>query len=161
MEWVSRENLAAVDRMLAQPDPAATLRIRMLGKDQARLLLRYQAAEQNRFYYENWEIVQMVLAAVFFFFLLFGTGEGKTPLVLALLLLVAVLLQRFLLTPELNGLGKQLDFGSPVTVATERARFRMTHVGYTVTEIAKWSIQVILAGVLIGKSRSRRREAGA
>src|SRR5690348_7945786 len=79
MEWVSRENLAAVDRLLAQPDPAAAVRIAMLdktlGKNETRLLLRHQASEQNRYYYELWEIVQLVVAAGFFFFLLFGTTE--------------------------------------------------------------------------------------
>ena len=159
MEWVSRENLAAVERLLAQPDPAAAVRIGMLdktlGKSETRLLLRHQASEQNRYYYELWEIVQLVLAAAFFFFLLFGTSEGKISLALALLLLVLVVLQRFLLTPELNGLGKLLDFGNPASMTGERERFRVTHAAYTAMELAKWGLQAALGAILIARGRGR------
>ena len=165
MEWVSRENLAAVDRILAQPDPAAAVRIAMLdktlGKNETRLLLRYEASEQNRYYYELWEIVQVVLGAVFFFFLLFGTSEGKISLALALAMLVLVLFQRFLLTPELHGIGKLLDFSNPALVAGERERFRVTHAAYTTMEVAKWGLQVVLGALLIGRGRGKSVDANA
>src|SRR5579872_175115 len=88
MEWMARENLLAVDRMIAQPAPAATLRIKLMGKEQAYLLLRYQANEENRYCYEVWEGMQVALSAVFFFFLLFGTTEGKVSLALALAMMI-------------------------------------------------------------------------
>ena len=165
MEWVSRENVAVADRILAQPDPAAAVRIAMLdkaiGKNETRLLLRYEASEQNRSYYELWEIVQVVLAALFFFFLLFGTTEGKVSLALALTLLILVLLQRFLLTPELSGLGKLLDFSNPALVGGERERFRVTHAAYTAMEVAKWGLQIALGAVLIARGRVKSTDANA
>ena len=155
MAWVASENFGSVDRLLAQPDPAATLRIKFLGKDEARLLLRYAASEQNRFYFETWETVQVALGAVFFFFLLFGTNEGKIPICLALLLMVLLLAQRFVFTPELKTTGKLLDFANPLTMAGERSRFRVLHTCYIAIEIGKWLIQLVLAAVLITRRRSR------
>lgn len=153
MEWVARENLLGVDRMLAEPDPAATLRIKLLGRDQASLLLRYQANEQNRYCYEIWETAQVVLAALFFFFLLFGTTEGKTSLGLALLLMILVLTQRFLLTPEINAMGRLLDFGAGAP--GNPARLNVTQYMYTAVEMTKWGLEVILAALLIGRGRLR------
>jgi|SRR5579863_718052 len=159
MAWVARENLLGVDRLLAQPDPAATLRIKALGRDQAHLLLRYYGSEQNRHFYELWEIVQVVLSAVFFFFLLFGTTEGKFSLTLALLLMVLVVSQRFILTPETNALGRLLDFGSPDVLAGERAKFHVLHYTYDAVEAGKALIQVVLATILIARGRSRSAES--
>jgi hypothetical protein len=158
--WVTRDNLYSVDRLLAQPDPAASLRIRMLGKDEARLLLRYEVSEQNRYYGEIWEIAQVVLGALFFFFLLFGTTEGKVSLALGLVLLVLILLQRFLLAPELKALGKLLDFGPVSLLHGERARYRVVNAAYAGVELGKWIIQLALAGLLIGRRRPRSGNAG-
>lgn len=158
--WITRQNLSVPDRILAQPDPAATLRMKLLGRDEARNLLRYEASEMNRYYLEVWEIVQIVLGALFFFFLLFGTTEGKFPLTLALLLLVLILVERFLLTPELYGLGKLLDFGAPAAMHGERARYRVIDAAYFAIELAKWAMQLLLAGLLIGRSRTRSGNAG-
>lgn len=157
MAWVATENLGSVDRMLQQPAPAATLRIRLLGREEARNLLRYEAAEQNRYYFEQWEIVQFVVASAFFFFLLFGTTEGKLSLALALALVAIVVLQRFLLTPELQATGKLLDFANPAAVGGERAKFRVMHAAYVGLECGKWGIQLLLAAVLIGRGRARSR----
>jgi hypothetical protein len=107
-----------------------------------------------------WETVQVVLGAVFFFFLLFGTTEGKISLVLALVLVVLVLAQRFVLTPELQAIGKLLDFASPVAMLGERAKFRVVHTSYVVVELGKWAIQLVLAAMLIARGRARSGNAG-
>lgn len=159
LAWVTRENLNAADRILAQPDPAAILRIRILGKEETRLLLRYQASEINRSELETWEIVQVVLGSLFFFFLLFGTMEGKMALALSLVLLLFILVQLLLLTPELNAAGKLLDFLTPATVHAQRVRYRVTNAAYYAIEVAKWAVQFFLAGLLIARSRGRSGNA--
>lgn len=155
MQWTAQENSAAVGRMLQQPDPAATLRIKALGKDDSSLLLQFLASEQNRYNFEIWEISQVVLAGLFFFFLLFGTDENKFSLALALVLLVMVLVQRFVLTPEIYALGRLTDFVQPPGMAGERAKRHVMEYGYLGVEIAKWAIQVGLAAILISRGRSR------
>lgn len=158
MAWVATENLAAVDHLLAEPSPAATLRIHQLGRDESRNLLRYEAAEQNRYYFEQWEIVQIVVGSAFFFFLLFGTTEGKVSLALALVLVAIVMVQRFLLTPELQAVGRLLDFTNPAAATGERAKFGVIHTAYVGLECGKWGLQLLLGAVLIGRGRPRSRD---
>ena len=160
MAWVAMDSFRSVDRLLLNPDPAAALQIRTLGPGAARTLLRYQVAEQNRAAFETWEMLQLGLGFAFFLFLLLATKEGKFPMILVLVMVALVAVQRFLLTPELIGLGRNLDF-APVSAALgERAKFRVVHGGYTGIEIAKWIVGLILAakmsfGRAIGLSGSR------
>ena len=57
MAWIAAEGFSSVDRVLARPHSTATLQFKALGRADARLLLRYQVAEQNRGYLEKWESV--------------------------------------------------------------------------------------------------------
>src|SRR5690242_11769627 len=86
MAWVATENFRSVDRLIGNANPLATMEFRTLGVDASRNLLRYQVSEQNRFYFETWEIAQLLLGLFFFFFLLFCTREGKYSLLVALLM---------------------------------------------------------------------------
>src|SRR5450755_3153501 len=106
LQWISTENYRGVDRLLDAPNPVASLQFHTLGLVASRLLLRYQVAEQTRFYFESWETLQLMLGTFFFFFLLFGTREDKFSLLMALLMLLAVAVQRFYLTPEIHAFGR-------------------------------------------------------
>jgi hypothetical protein len=145
MVWIAGDSFRAVDRLLFQPDPAASLQIKALGPGAARTLFRYQVSEQNRAAFETWEKIQIALGFAFFLYLLLATKEGKFPMILVLLMLGVVLVQRFVLTPELIGLGRNLDFAPATALLTERAKFRVAHVGYTGFEIAKWMVGLVLA----------------
>ncbi|HEY2015080.1 MAG TPA: hypothetical protein VGH38_16340 [Bryobacteraceae bacterium] len=162
MAWVATQNFRGVDRILEQAHPAARLDLHTLddsnngGPGATRLLLRYQVSEQNRFYFESWELVQLVLGTLLFFFLLFGTREDKWVLAGVLLMLVVTALQRFLLTPEITVLGRSLDFVPPNVNAAERSRFWLMHNVYSGLEVAKWAILVMLTGRLVaGRHRGR------
>jgi hypothetical protein len=165
MEWLARENNLAVNRLLSQPDPAAAVRLAMMdktmGKEQVAMLLRHGAAELNRYTFEIWETVQIVLAGLFFFFLLFGTREGKIPLALALALLVAVLAQRFLLSPEITAFGKLVDFVAPSGLHGERAKLQVMQYAYLGVDIGKWIVQGTFAVLLIGRGRLRSTESAS
>jgi hypothetical protein len=152
MAWVANESFRSVDRLLAKPSPAALLSIKTLGPAGARLLLRYQASEQNRWLFEAWGTVQLIGGAGFFLFLLLGTREGKYPLILVLLMLVAVLLQLFLLTPAITSLGRLVDFLPTGQPSGERNRFWVMHTAYLIVEVLKWA-----AGLLLGVRLMRRR----
>ena len=75
MDMVVTQNFRSVDRLLAKPAPLAAEQIAKLGPDAARVFLRHQVSEQNRWYFENWEVMQIVLGALFFFFMLFATKK--------------------------------------------------------------------------------------
>ena len=67
MAWVADESFSSVDRVLARPHAVATLQFKALGRADARLLLRYQVAEQHRWYFETWETAHIVGGALFSF----------------------------------------------------------------------------------------------
>ncbi|MBZ5626400.1 MAG: hypothetical protein LAQ69_48125 [Acidobacteriia bacterium] len=157
MQWISTENIRAVDRLLDHPNPAAILQFRTLGSQGTRLLLDYQAAEQNRFYFESWEVVQMILGSFFFFYLLFGTREDKFSLLMALLMLMAVVAQRFLLTPEISSLGRVLDFAPADVYASGKRKLMIVKSAYDAVELTKLGIGVLLGAWLI---MGRRRRSG-
>ena len=152
MAVMTAQNFRLVDRLLANPAPAAGRLIQSAGPEGARLLLRYQASEANRWYAENWDTVQLCMAALMFFLLLFGSMEGKLSLLLALLLLVLVLVQRLLLAPEIVAQGRLLDFLPPEIGAAERRRLWVLEGAATGLQLGKLILGLLLATRLFGRS---------
>ncbi len=64
MIFVATQNFETVDRVLKNPPPEAYRLILALGNDNARQFLRYTAGEENRFFFENWELAQIVLGVL-------------------------------------------------------------------------------------------------
>jgi hypothetical protein len=163
MAWVATQNFRQVDRMLSGQIPGATPRVKALGP-QARTTMRYQASETNRWLFDHWEICQLLLGTIFFFVVLFGSRENKFVLAGVLLTLLLVVVQHFVLTPELLGLGRVIDFVPPDAPSPDRQQFWVAHNAYSGIEGAKWLLAVALIGKLVfstersGRSRHTRRE---
>ena len=155
MAWVAAESLSSVDRVLAQPHPVATAQFKALGRADARLLLRYQVSEQNRWYFENWETAQIIMGVLFFFFVLFATSENKFALSVVLVMIAGVLVQRFLLTPGMISLGRMIDFVPPNALSGERIQLWVLDSWYWGVELMKLVLGLVLAARLIAR-RSRR-----
>jgi hypothetical protein len=162
MAWVATENFRGVDRLLEQAAPVAHLQFQALddpkaaGPGAARQLLRYQVSEQNRLYFECWEIAQLMLGGILFFFVLFATRENKFSLAAVLLMIVLVAVQRFVLTPQLTAIGRNLDFAGPASSTLATSQFWSYHNAYSAMEIFKWLLTVGLAVRLIAGRRHRR-----
>src|SRR5712671_7889920 len=60
MIMVATQNFRSVDRLLAEPGRASA-QVERMGRDDARTFLRYQVSEQNRWYFETWEKIQLAL----------------------------------------------------------------------------------------------------
>lgn len=155
MAWVAARNLGSVDRLLSQPNPFIAVQLKTLGPEGARLLLRYQAGEQNRWYFESWEVAQIIWGAGLLLYLLFGTTEGKVSLLLVLLMVVLAALQRLLVTPEMASLGRVADFIPPGVPSSERTRLAILANAYASMELLKWALGLALAGQLIWRRRGR------
>src|SRR5436190_14977206 len=84
MSVVATQNFRTVDSILLDPSPGASPQLKTLGHSTARMLLRWQAGEQNRRLFEMWETGQIALAMAVLFVLLFGSTEGKYALALSL-----------------------------------------------------------------------------
>jgi len=148
MAFVATQNFRSVDRLLQEPNPVAHLKLKAL--DDPRQVLRYQVSEQNRFYFEYWEIAQLILGALLFFFILFATREDKVTLGIVVMMILITAAQRFYLTPQIVTLGRAQDFGPSVK------GFSALHMSYVSVEMSKWILGFGVASRLVIGHRRRR-----
>ena len=158
MTAVAISSFASVDRLLAAPSPDAMQYLKVLGGASARTLLRYLASEQNRYYFEHWELAQFGLAIGLFVAVL-SMREGRKLLIAGLVLMTAlVAVEHFLLTPYLNMWGRSIDFVPPEAPSPDRFRFWQFHTAYATLEVVKGVIALGLAlRLLIHRSRRQIR----
>ena len=155
MDMVATQNFRSVDRLLAAPTPQLAERVQAMGgHDAARILLRHQVAEQNRWYFETWEQVQIALGAALFLVLLFGAVADRWMLFFTLLMLSIVLVAHFFLTPGITRLGRTIDFAPPGTSSGDRTRFWILHGAYSASELIKLGVGIVLAVLLLRRRRS-------
>ncbi len=157
MATVATQNFRSVDRLLAKPAAPARQQVDKLGRDAARTLLRYQVSEQNRLYFETGGMVETAIGFVLLMVLLFGSAETNLTLLLALLMLLIAVLQRFVLTPEIVILGRVIDFVSAAQPSSERSHFWMLHAMYSSIEVLKWGLGFALTARLLFR-RKRKPE---
>lgn len=146
------------DRMVDHPDASLAVEMHLIGAGNVRALFEYQAAEEIRRNYELWEMAQIVLGALFFLFLLFGTSESKTAILAGLLMLALVLMQRFFLTPNIASVGRVRDFAPPGTASQWSGKLTALWGFYAATEGAKWLVQLVMAGRLVAGRRNGESE---
>jgi len=156
MDMVVVQNFQSVDRLLAKPAAQAAEQLNKLGPVAARMLLRHQVSEQNRWYFETWGLTAAALVAALLLVLLFGSTETKTTLLLALLMLLIVIVQRFALTPQMVALGRVIDWVPRDQPSTERSTFWLMHNAYVGLELLNLALGLLLAGKLILRSRRKR-----
>lgn len=159
MFFVATQNFRGVDRLLETPAPEASRWIGQLGHDTARVLLRYQVSELNRYFFDTYCTVQIVLALMLGFVLLFATNGHKLTIAISAVLLLLTLFQKFWLVPEVTYLGRAIDFVPPSTFAAERARFWSFHHAFSGMEGAKFLIFIVLAARMLPVNDRRRRSA--
>ncbi len=156
MDVVAIQNFRSVDRLIAEPGSGAAAQVRLIGHDQTRLLLRRLAAEQNRWYFENWERIQFGIALALGLVLLFGVYPNKLRLLLCLLMFLIVATDRFVLTPVITKLGRALDYLPAFAPSAERVRFVTFHRVYSWLELAKLGLGFFLTGALLLRRRHDR-----
>src|ERR1700722_10983742 len=120
--FVATHNFRAVDAVLDAPPPEASKMIQTLGHQNARQLLRYLAGEENRSYFETWELTQIVLGVALTSILLFGV-ENRLLASLAGAMLVLALFQHFKITPDMLWLERSIDFAPPAVESQARDQF--------------------------------------
>jgi hypothetical protein len=161
MDMVVTQNFRSVDRLLAKPAPAAAQQIEKLGPDAARVFLRHQVSEQNRWYFETWGLMETAIGAALLLILLFGSVEKNFSLLVALLMLLIAILQRFALTPWMVVLGRIIDWIPIDQPSGERARFWMLHNAFVGLELLNWTLGFVLTGKLLLRGRKRRLDEDA
>ncbi|HTX38672.1 MAG TPA: hypothetical protein VME43_26785 [Bryobacteraceae bacterium] len=154
MALIAAADTWQADHLVDLPSPEFAVESHLAGAPNARVLFHYQAEEEKRRNYEAWEMAQIVLGSLFFLFLLFGTDESKVAILAGLALLLLVLSQRFFLFPNIASLGRELDFLPAAVPSPSRGKLAALLGFYGGVEIAKWSIQLFMAGrVIAGRRR--------
>jgi hypothetical protein len=154
MAWFGARSFQSVERVMNSSNPVFAVQTRPLGPANTRMVLHYEIAEENRYLFQNWEYMQLILGVGFFSYLLFGTLEGKFSLGLALGMLVITGVQRFGISPELGSVGKTLNYLPADVAAAERAKFWLLHSAYVGCEALKFAVAALLLVMVLRKTRS-------
>ncbi|MGD0133260.1 MAG: hypothetical protein ABSE57_14520 [Bryobacteraceae bacterium] len=157
MIFVATQNFATVDRVLAAPPSEAAPLLQTLGPENARLLLRYLAGEENRLFFISWELAQIALGALLTAILLLGT-KNRLLAGLAGVMLIIALFQHFRVTPEMIALGRLVDFGGAAGAAAYSQFWRL-HGLYGVLEVVKLALLIVVAAILLFTRRKKTTEA--
>jgi hypothetical protein len=150
------ENVRFAGRLPGGSIPPATEIINTAGPEQARLLLRHFAWEQNRLYFTNWEKFQMPVAVMLALFLYLTTDRRLLPPILCGLMLVLVMFEYFAITPEFIYRGREADFPPGSLAFGAEARVWLLTEVLIGAEVAKLLIGGVLASYLFAY-RSRRK----
>lgn len=156
MIFVATQNFGAVDKVLAAPPQQAAQMFQTLGSENARLLLRYLAGEENRLFFVSWELVQLVLSVLLTAVLLLGIKSRLLAGITGAMLIVA-LFQHFRVTPEMIALGRLIDFGAGSGSAAYNQFWRL-HGLYGVLEVVKLVLLIVVAGILLFGRRVKTPE---
>ncbi len=157
MDFAAIHNFRSVDRFLAAPGPLAAEKIRDVGgRAEARTFLRAQAAEVNRYLFEQWEYAQLALGVLLLMVFVFGHGDApRIAMLLTVLMLCIVGVDRFVLTGQITRLGRLLDY--PNTPGADPALFWRLHGIYSGLELLKLALGASVAGLLLIRHKDRSR----
>src|SRR6202035_4555600 len=153
MIFVATQNFGTVDRVLAAPLPEAAQIFQSLGPENARLLLRYLAGEENRLFFLTWELAQIALGALLTAILLVAI---KSRLLAGLtgVMVILALFQHFQVTPQMIALGRLVDFGGGAGSVAYTQVWRL-HGLYGVLEVVKLALLIIVAALLLFRGRGK------
>ena len=151
MWMVAMKNFQVVDAVLGAPPDAFRDTASALSADNLRLVMRYQASEVNRLFFDGWGMVQIVLAAAFLW-PAWRLGGRFLPAAAVLLLVTSLVLQ-FYVVPETIRLGRIIDFLPRDPAPPESVPFWRLHNAYTGLDMVKFFVILASLGAVL-----RRRE---
>ena len=155
MTFVATGNFGTVDTVLKSAEPPLSNMIQTLGKENARLFLRHLAGEENRSYFQTWEIAQFIVG-VLLTGLLWIKVANRLLAGLSGAMLILVLFVHFKVTPEIAWLGRSIEFIPGTAESQARNQFWRLHTLYGVIELVKLLLGVLIAGFLFTMRRRGR-----
>ena len=150
--YVATGNFRGVDRTLQELPVEQLPSTSPDAGEQLRPLLRFQVSLLNQHYFMRWEQFQFVLVG--FLILLFFFHDLRRPHLLLLVSVVGllILVEHWLLTPELTRLGRAIAFVANRELSPSVDRFWNYHYAYSAVEIVKVGLLVVLSLSLIRRS---------
>jgi hypothetical protein len=148
MWMVATQNFAAVERILAGHSEGFAAAASKLSPEALRLVLRYQASEVNRLFFEGWGMIQPPLAVIVML-LAWRSGSGRWIVAAtAGMLLITVFLQ-FYVVPETVRLGRIIDFIPREPPPPEAGPFWRLHHTYTGLDMLKFVLGLGVGFLLV------------
>ena len=154
MIFVATQNFATVDRVLAAPPQQAAQMFQTLGPENARLLLRYLAGEENQLFFVSWELAQIGLGVLLTAVLLVSIRSRLLAGIAGAMAIVG-LFQHFGVTPQMIALGRLVNFGEG---GAAYSQFWRLHGLYGVLEVLKLALWAIMALILLFGRRNKTPE---
>ncbi len=162
VDFVATEAFPAVEHYLAdRANLAARYPIKEEVPQALRAVMRRNAMEEKVVVFETWEWLQIGVAACFFFIVLMGDRPPRSVLIAVPVMLVVVLLQRLVLTPNLTGAGRDLADVPAAALASSpvSTRFWAFHGLYYGAEVFKLLLGAgVGARLMMRTSRWQRKE---
>tara|TARA_Y100000588_G_scaffold395219_1_gene521412 strand:+ start:4139 stop:4675 length:537 start_codon:yes stop_codon:yes gene_type:complete len=133
---IAMQNFQVVDEILmALPGPLHDVSA-AFSVENVRLIMRYQASEVNRLFFDGWGMAQIVVAVIVL--LIVSKMERRFLRVAAMLLLGVCLILQFYVVPETIRLGRIIDFLPRSPSPPEAILFWRLHHIYTGLDMAKF-----------------------
>ena len=147
---VAAENFFIVDRLLNSTESSRQFLndAAKLPPGEARLILRHLAAELNRFYFQAWEWIELVLGGTLLVLATRKLKSRKLGIGFAVMLGIT-LLMRFYLTPGLILVGRPLDFAPQNPPPPGLSYFGLLHATYSTLDLVKLLVGIWVAVVLV------------
>ena len=147
---VATENFFMVDRLLNSVESSRQFLndAAQMPPGEARLMLRHLASELNRFYFQAWEWIELVLGGTLLVLAALKLKSRKLTIGFAIMLGIT-LLMRFYLTPGLILVGRPLDFAPHNPPPPGLSYFGLLHATYSTLALVKLLVGIGVAVVLV------------
>jgi hypothetical protein len=157
MLLVATHNFRGAEEVVVSAPDEAKKMLAKLEPDQRRMLLRYEASELNRFYFKWYLNAQIITAIILSLNLLFSIKGSRFLFAVAIGVLLLTLAQRLILLPEIEYLGRLIDFVPPSAPSAARDRFWSFHHLFSGVEVFKIVVALIIVVKMLVRSDTRRR----
>jgi len=147
--WVSATaSFRSVDRVLGPSlRPEFDARLTGVTPGDRRTLLRYLAAEINRWMFKRWALLQLALSLGLF---AAAWSYGRPTRAIAGLLVAIVVTQTFALGPPIEALGRSIDFVPRPLPAEIGRRFGLLHAAFLGLDFVKAGL-LLAAGYVLAR----------
>lgn len=157
LDLLSLQNLRLAGQLLDSAIPPASAILQNAGREPMRLLLHHFAAEQYRYYFYLWGLIQIPGALFLAAVLYFAAEKRVMPQVLCGLMLALALFQ-VAISPELTFRGREADFPPGSQALGMQARVWVLTQIWIGAEVVKLLMGGALANYIFTyKSRRRTR----
>lgn len=145
----SSQSYLNIDRIFSAPPPQVQREIDGMGQDIARQFLGHQAAQFTRRLQETWEVMQLGLGGALLATAVMTSHRSRTLIAGTILMLVIVAVLMFSVTPNINGLGRALEFQAATAALRERQSFVSYQLWFRVLEAGKSVVLILITSRLL------------